>query len=151
MIPSFPRVLSSVHNDQLRIIIMKHVKSEVPSMADFMRPILKWASKQPGEFTLREATDAMARHFRLSPKAVRELTGEGNVDRVYDRTSWSINPHLKEAGLVLSIRRGYWKITAAGKRESFASKERMTTGYLTDNFPSYRHWKENRKKQRGVR
>ena len=123
----------------------KPATSEVPSMADFMRPILRWASEQSEEFTLREATDAMARHFNLSHKAKDELTGEGNVDRVYDRTSWSINPHLKEAGLVRSVRRGYWKITEAGKKEAFASNDRMTTGYLTDNFPSYRHWKENKK------
>lgn len=123
----------------------KHVASEVPSMADFMRPILRWASEQPGEFTLREATGAMASHFKLSLKAKDELTEEGNVDRVYDRTSWSINPHLKEAGLVYSMRRGYWKITEAGEKEAFASNERMTTNYLADNFPSYRDWKENKK------
>ena len=120
--------------------------SEVPSMADFLRPILRWASEQPKEFTLREAADAMADHFNLSLKARDELTGEGNVDRVYDRTSWAISPHLKEAGLVHSVRRGHWKITTAGKEEAFASNERMTTTYLSDNFPAYRLWKENKRK-----
>ena len=122
---------------------MKHVNSEVPTMSKFMPPILKWASKRSGGFTLREATDAMVRYFKLSPEAVKELTGRGNIDRVYDRTSWSINPHLKRAGLVRSIRRGYWTITVAGKKVARTSKEkRMTTRYLTDNFPSYRRWRE---------
>ena len=119
--------------------------SEVPSMTDFLRPILRWASEQPGEFTLREASDAMADHFNLSAEARDELTKEGNVNRVYDRTNWAINPHLKEAELVHSIRRGYWKITEAGKKEAFASSERMSTNYLVHNFPAYRFWKERKK------
>lgn len=127
---------------------MKHVKSAVPTMACFMHPILKWASKRSGPFTLREATDAMARHFKLSSEARRELTGGGNVDRVYDRTSWSINPHLKRAGLVRSIRRGFWEITVIGKKEASAPYKKMTTRYLTHNFSSYRQWKERKKKRK---
>ena len=123
-----------------------HEASEVPSMADFMRPILRWASEQPGEFSLREASDAMADYFKLSPEAIRELTEEGNVDRVYDRTNWAVSPHLKEAGLMYSVRRGYWQITEAGKKEAFASNERMTTGYLIRNFPAYQLWKEKKGK-----
>lgn len=131
---------------------MNRVKSEVPTMSEFMPPILKWASKRSGGFTLREATEAMARHFKLSPKAVKELTGKGNIDRVYDRTSWSINPHLKEAGLVHSIRWGYWTITVAGKKVARTSKEKqMTTRYLKDNFPSYRRWAEEAARKRAMK
>lgn len=119
--------------------------SEVPTIDDFMRPILRWASEQLVEFTLREVADAMALHFNLSSEARNELTGEGDVDRVYDRTSRSINPHLKEAGLVYSVRKEYWKITAIGKKEAFASDERMSTDYLIHNFPAYRLWKESGK------
>lgn len=124
----------------------QHEVPEVPAMDDFMRPILRWASERPEEFTLREAADAMAVHFNLPPEAREELTGEGNdVGHLYDITSRSINPHLKEAGLVYSVRKEYWKITAIGKKEAFASNEKMDTDYLIHNFPAYRLWKERKK------
>lgn len=122
----------------------QHEVHEFPAMDNFMRPILRWASERPEEFTLREAADAMAVHFNLLPEARDELIGEGDMDHLYDITSRSINPHLKEAGLVYSVRKEYWKITAIGKKEAFASSEKMNTYYLIHNFPAYRLWKERK-------
>ena len=120
----------------------KRAASEVPHMSDFTRPILQWASRQLGEFNLHEAADAMARHFNLSAEARSELAGKSNRSRVLDRTSWSLTPHLKKAGLLRSTRRGHYEITNEGRKEAFSSDERMTYDYLERRFPSYRIWRQ---------
>ena len=123
----------------------RHEASEVPHMTDFLRPILQWASRKSGVFHRSEVLRAMANHFKLSPAARRERTREGNMLRYEDRGSRSLS-HLKKAKLVRSVSQGYYEITEAGKKEAFASNERMTTTYLSDNFPAYRLWKEHKRK-----
>ena len=142
MIPSFPRVLPSIHNDQFRSIIMKYVKSEVPTMDDFMRPILEYANQRSGSFKLREITYAMSDHFKLSAEARAELTGGGNIDRVYDRTSWSIS-HLKHAELLRQVGRGRYEITDAGRKEAKSSND-ISVSWLIRNVPAYQRWKQSR-------
>ena len=116
--------------------------SIVPTMNDFMRPILQWASVRLGRFTLHEATDAMSDYFNLSTEARRELTGGGNVEKVYDRTNWSVS-HLKHAGLLRQRGRGYYEITDEGNEEVLSSNEVISPSYLLNKFPSYRRWKQS--------
>lgn len=107
-----------------------------------MRPILEYANQRSGSFALREITDAMADHFNLSTEARNELTGGGNIDRVYDRTSWSIS-HLKHAEFLQQIGRGRYEITDAGRKEAKSSNE-ISVSYLMRNVPTYRRWKQSR-------
>ena len=114
----------------------KREVSTVPTMNDFMRPMLQWASRRSGKFALREATDAMSDYFNLSEGARNELTDRGSVEKVYDRTNWSVW-HLKCADLLLQISKGYYEITDAGKKEAFSSDEVITKDYLANNFHAY--------------
>ena len=118
---------------------MGGVNSSVPTMNDFMRPILEYASGRVGEFSLRESVRAMEEHFDLTPEARREMTRAGNVTRVYDRTSWAIM-HLGKAGLLRSVRWGYHEITELGREEVASSSEEITASYLW-KFPAYRRWR----------
>ena len=120
----------------------KHEVSEVPTMDDFMRPILEYASKRSYSFALREITDAMADHFNLSSKARNQLTAGGNIDRVYDRTSWSIS-HLKHAEFLRRVGRGRYEITDAGRR-AVKSSSRIGVPYLMQNVPAYQRWKQGK-------
>ena len=114
-------------------------KSEVPTMDDFMSPILGYGNQCSGSFKLREVADAMADYFNLSEEARNELTDGGNIDRVYDRTSWAIT-HLKKAEFLRQTGRGCYEITDAG-REALLSSHKITTSYLTQNVPAYQRWK----------
>ena len=125
---------------------MSSANSEVPPMTDFLRSVLRWASKRSSEFGLPEIAEAMAKHFNLSPEAREERTGKNNEYCFYNKTRRAINPHLKEAKLVRWVRHGYYEITQAGRDEAFASDERMTPAYLKSNFASYREYKERIKK-----
>lgn len=120
---------------------MNIIPSVIPSMSKFLPPILRWASKRQGEFHRSEAMEAMAIHFKLSLAAKRELTGKRNMPRYKDRTSRAIS-HLKQAGLLELLGKGYYEITDAGKEEAFFSGDAMTTTYLSNNFSAYRIWQE---------
>lgn len=121
---------------------------KTPPMTDFLRPILQWASKKSTGFNLHEVTEAMANHFDLSPEARKERTAGDNAYCVYDKTTRALNPHLKEAGLVHSSRRGHYEITNVGREEAFSSDKRMTYSYLMRNFSSYREYREKQKNKR---
>ena len=110
---------------------------KTPPMTDFLRPILQWASKHAGEFSLPEIAEEMANYFDLSPEARNERTAEDNAYCFYDKTKWSINLYLKKANLLESTKRGHYKITDVGRREAFSSNKKMTPGYLLRNFPAY--------------
>ena len=114
-------------------------KSRVPAMNDFMRPILRWASERSGEFTSREAAEAMVEYFNLSDETRNELTQEG-FNMVDNRTNLSIT-HLKAAELLTQPSEKSCEITQAGRDEAFSSDERMTPAYLENKFPAYRSWK----------
>lgn len=117
-------------------------------MPDFMRPILRWASKRQEGFTSREVADAVADHFNFSVEARNELT-RGGLSKLDSRTSWAIT-HLKHAGLLRRTGERSYEITEAGKEEAFSSDRRMTHGYLMRSFSSYREHRErikNKKKQ----
>ena len=122
---------------------MKYVESEVPTMDDFMRPILEYAKRRSVSFALREITDAMADHFNLSTEARAELTGGGNIDRVYDRTSWSIS-HLKHADFLRRVGRGRYEITDAG-REAISTSNEISVSWLMQNITAYQRWKQAKK------
>ena len=117
----------------------------VPEIRDFTRPVLQWASKQQGEFTTREAINAMANHFNLSTEARREIKA-GKV-RFHECTTWSIS-HLKYANLLRRTSRGIYEITDAGKEEAFFSDEVMTEKYLKDKFPCYQIARKQASKNR---
>ena len=125
-------------------------KSLVPTMNDFMRPILEYAAEKNGDFDRSDAAEAMAKHFNLSPTAKKERTREDNKPCYQDRTSWSICPHLHEAGLLhrtRSARSGYYEITDLGWEELASSNERITTTYLYNKYPAYRKWRDSKRQK----
>ena len=118
--------------------------SGIPAITSFLRPILQWASRQSGEFTLYEATEAIVDHFDISDKA-RSEPGR-NIDKVFNRIRWSAS-HLNQAGLLRETGEGIYETTSDGREEAFSSNEEMTQAYLHDNFSAYRIFVMNRKNE----
>ena len=111
---------------------MKYVKSEIPTIDDFMRPVLRFAPRRSGLFAPRDITDATANHFNLSTETRKKLTRGGNINRVYDITSRSI-PHLKRAEF----------LRQAGGKEVSSSNE-ISASRLMQNVPAYQRWKQGK-------
>lgn len=115
---------------------MKYVKSEVPTMDDFMRPVLEYANQRSLAFGLHETVYAMADHFNLSTEARAELTEGGNIDKVYYRTNCAIL-HLIHANFLRQTGRGIYEITDIGREEAKSSNA-INVSYLGQKIETKR-------------
>ena len=125
---------------QMKEYTTKRSTSSFPTTKDFTRPVLRWASGQPEEFSRQEVVDAVVDIFDLSTEAKKEQT-VGGVIRLHSNVNWAIS-HLKHAELLRQTDNGNYEITDAGRKEAFSSNEVMNIKYLTDKFPAYRAGRE---------
>lgn len=86
----------------------------VPTYDRFIEPILRYLYVHVDGAPAREVHDAAAASLGLSDDQVAEVLPSG-VQRVYkNRAGWA-HDRLKRAGYSESPRRGYWRLTAAGR------------------------------------
>lgn len=85
----------------------------VPTYDQFMEPILRFLAIHPDAVSAREAHEAAATTLSLSDSDKQELLPSGLQPIYKNRAGWA-HDRLKRAGLSLSIRRGFWKLTAEG-------------------------------------
>lgn len=83
----------------------------IPDYQTIMLPLLTYAS-DGNEHASREPVDALAKHFNLSELELNELLSNGKPVFV-DRVSWALT-YLRQARLVESTRRGFFRITQRG-------------------------------------
>jgi restriction system protein len=84
----------------------------IPKYEEIMLPLLKYLSDGE-EHGLSETHDALAKYFRLSDQAQRELLPSGKQPVFRNRLGWA-RTYMKKAGLIVSSRRAYFKITTLG-------------------------------------
>lgn len=82
-----------------------------PPFQTFLKPMLMLA--KDGEVNVRNSADSIADQLGLSPSARLETTKGGNQRRYVDRTHWAAT-YLRQAGLLITTRRGYVNITDEG-------------------------------------
>jgi len=86
----------------------------IPGYQDLMLPLLKLVSDGK-EYSLREIIERLAEEFNLSEEDRNEFLPSGQ-QRVFDnRVNWA-KTYLLKAGLLESPKRGYIKISKAGKQ-----------------------------------
>jgi restriction system protein len=90
----------------------------VPTYDRFIEPILRYLAAHPDGAQARDVHDAAAVALGLSDSDRAELLPSG-VQTVYkNRAGWA-HDRLKRSGLSTSLKRGFWKLTDAGR--AFAS------------------------------
>ena len=87
------------------------------------------------EHLLREAEDALADYFKLTPAERAELLPSGQQGIFKNRIGWA-RTYLKKAGLLESPKRGIFKITLRGTNTLAASPSRIDAKYL-EQFPEF--------------
>ena len=87
------------------------------------------------EQLLREAEDALADYFKLTPAERAELLPSGQQGIFKNRIGWA-RTYLKKAGLLESPKRGIFKITLRGTNTLAASPSRIDAKYL-EQFPEF--------------
>lgn len=106
----------------------------IPDFQTVLLPLLRFAGDGE-EHSLREAILNLANHFQLNEEE-RSVKIPSGYARLFDnRVGWA-RTHLLKAGLIESVRRAIFKITARGKAELKLNPEKLTVGYLK-KYPEY--------------
>lgn len=84
----------------------------IPGYESIILPLLKYIADGK-KHSKREATDGLAKIFRLSDTERKELLPSGQQAVFDNRVGWA-RTYLKKAGLLESTKWGYFKITQRG-------------------------------------
>lgn len=87
----------------------------VPTYDRFIEPLLRFLATRPSGVSTREAHEAVARTLGLSSQDMQELLPSGAQPIFKNRAGWA-HDRLKRAGLSLTPRRGFWRISNDGLR-----------------------------------
>ncbi len=110
----------------------------IPKYHEFMLPLLQLL-EQRSECTFREAVEALAAHFNLSPQERQELLPSGQQPIFDNRVGWA-RTYLKNAGLVEAPRRGYLQITQRGRDVLCMQPEQIDVQFL-QQFPEFQEFR----------
>ncbi|MEJ7928864.1 restriction endonuclease [Ramlibacter sp. AN1015] len=111
-----------------------------------MLPLLRLAGDGE-EHRFRDAVEALAAHFGISPEERNELLPSGTAPLFDNRVGWA-RTYLKQAGLLASPKRGVFTITDRGK-QLLASNPSKIDGEVLDRFEEFREFKNRRRETLG--
>ena len=106
----------------------------IPDFQSIMLPLLEF-SNDSEEHSLREAIEYLAKHFELTNEEKKHLLPSGRQATFNNRVSWA-RTHLSKAGLLDSIRHGYFKITEQGKSTLLKKPDKINVAFLKQ-YPVY--------------
>ena len=99
----------------------------IPDYQTLMKPVLSLTAE--GELKISDAIERLSGEFGLSPEERAELLPSSGQTVIYNRAQWA-KTYLKQAGLVEPTRRGYVRITDAGREVLKNSPERLDVKFL---------------------
>ncbi len=106
----------------------------IPDYQTLMLPLLRFAA-DGNEHATREAVEALAAEFQLTPAERNELLASGQQATFNNRVGWA-NSYLKKAGLLESPHRGALRITDRGRQVLAGSPARIDVKFL-ERFPEF--------------
>ncbi|WP_417859499.1 restriction endonuclease [Xanthomarina gelatinilytica] len=113
----------------------------IPTYQEFMRPLLEIASNG-NEIKIRDAINALADQFHLTPEERLEKLPSGRVTVLDNRISWA-KTYLTKSGLLESTRRAYFVITERGKQALDNPDIEINNAYLKQ-FEEFNAFKEQK-------
>jgi len=106
----------------------------IPDFQTVMRPLLVHLSDGK-EHSNQETLKKLAEHFQLTDEELAQLLPSGLQAIFTNRVAWA-KTHLKAAGLIESLRRGFYKISPRGLDVLKANPSRVDLRVL-NQFPEY--------------
>ena len=119
----------------------------IPDYQTCMLPFLRLLGDGQ-EHSLRDAEEALAEHFQLTPAERAELLPSGQQGVFKNRIGWA-RTHLKKAGLLEAPKRGVFKVTDRGLRSLSVNPARIDAKYL-EQFPEYIEFRETSRPSTGA-
>ncbi|WP_448561361.1 winged helix-turn-helix domain-containing protein [Trichothermofontia sp.] len=117
----------------------------VPDYQSLMLPLLRYAGTCNRELTTNEAIEVLAQELNLTEEDLREMLPSDTQSTFGNRVGWAATC-LKKAGLLESIRRCYYQITATG-RELLNKQPQVINVKLLEQYPEFLEFK----KLKGIR
>jgi len=99
----------------------------IPDFQSIMRPLLE-LSKDGKDHSIREVLGPLSEHFHLSEEDRNALNASGQTT-FYNRAAWA-KTHLKQAGLLEPVQRGYFRITQRGLNALRKAPEKIDMTFL---------------------
>lgn len=115
-----------------------------------MLPLLEFVSEKGNEVSAGEAYEALANRLGLSPQDLLEVLPSGTQGTFENRVGWAAT-YLKKAGLLESMRRGFYRISARGEELLKKHPPRIDVNLLNSypEFVEFRQRKGTRTAQKG--
>ena len=113
----------------------------IPDYQSVMLPLLRFAG-DGAEHKFRDAVEALALEYQLTPDERSELLPSGTAPLFDNRVGWA-RTYLKQAGLLESPKRGVLRITERGKATLSKSPKRIDVKFL-DQFSEFRDFRTKR-------
>ncbi|MCJ7612243.1 MAG: restriction endonuclease [Candidatus Aminicenantes bacterium] len=114
----------------------------IPDYQAVMLPLLKFLGD--GEVhSKREAVDYLSEEFKLTDQERKELLPSGQQPIFGNRVGWA-RTFLKKAGLIKSIRHGYFAITDRGRQVLSQTPQKINVKFL-EQFPEFIEFKKTKK------
>lgn len=115
----------------------------IPDYQALMAPVLKYIS-DGNEHSLRETISALSDEFKLTVEERKLLLPSGVQPVINNRVAWAVT-YLRQAGLLVNIKRGVFKITERGKHVLTEHPDRVDNSILS-KFDEFKEFKNRNKK-----
>lgn len=119
----------------------------IPDYQAIMLPLLKFASDGK-EHSLEEAREKMASAFTLTDEDRKALLPSGRQTVFSNRVAWA-KVYLHHAGLLTSLRRGYFQVSERG-RDVLRTNPREINVKFLEQFPEFVEFRTTDKKPKKV-
>lgn len=110
----------------------------IPDYQTIMLPLLKFASDGQ-EHSRRDTLDVLAETFGLTSEERSQLLSSRQQTVFDNRVGWA-RTYLKQAGLLETTRRGYYRITERGRRVLSQNPPKIDVAFL-QQFPEFVEFK----------
>ena len=119
----------------------------LPSHQDAMLPVLRVLADGVARHR-KTLAENMADHFNLTVEERSKMLPSKSGLVIASRTGWAL-AYMKQAGLVTTVRRGWYQITDVGKNVLASSPDRIDNEYL-ERFEAFRDFKVRSQSETGA-
>lgn len=118
----------------------------IPDYQTLMLPLLRLAA-DGSEHRFRDAVEQLAAEFQLSDQERATMLPSGTAPMFDNRVGWA-KTYLKQAGLIDTTRRGYFRITLRGTELLGTNPDLIDTSTL-ENYEEFRAFRSRRSEEKG--
>ena len=111
----------------------------IPDFQKIMHPLLE-VLKDDRVYSTEQIVEILRVHFMLSIDDMKIRVPNGKQSLFRNRIDWALN-NLLQAGLIVSLLKGYYQITEEGKNVLYQEKDTVMDTAFLRKFEQFKAWK----------